>query len=343
MSYRAQRVSTDRKQAFTLVELLVVIAIIGVLVSLLLPAVQQAREAARRMQCSNNCKQLGLAFHNYHDTFRSFPFSWNFTTDMNASSWGTQLLPFMEQGNLADRIDPKVPSFNEAASMGFPSASVTSNLAAIATPVEMFMCPSATEAETHEYKIPQGAMASGIPPMDLTWKASRSDYIVTSGVFGDFSTLAYSGVGQSDRSGALTNTGYGAASKASRMADILDGTSNTFLVGERLGGSNVYKKRQIDPTLTSQLGSTQGGAWADVLNGEHWVAGSLYDGSYTSSGGPCPINCSNMRSHGFFSFHPGGAEFLMGDGSVQFVSSNVSAHTFASQITAKNGEVIANN
>ncbi|PQO37195.1 DUF1559 domain-containing protein [Bremerella cremea] len=343
MSSPARRVATDRKQAFTLVELLVVIAIIGVLISLLLPAVQQAREAARRMQCSNNCKQLGLAFHNYHDTFGSFPFSWNFTADMNASSWGIQILPFLEQGNLSDAIDPKVPAFNEATSLGYPAASVNSNMAAIATPVNVFMCPSAPEAEKHDYLIPQGAMASGIPPLDLTWTAARSDYSATSGVFGDFSTLAYSGVGQSDRSGALVNTGYGAAGKASRMADIQDGTSNTYLIGERLGGSNVYKKRQIDATLTSLLGSTQGGAWGDVLNGEQWVKGSLYDGSYTSGGGPCAINCSNIRSRGFLSMHPGGAEFLMADGSAQFISSNVAAHTFASQITAKNGEVIANN
>ncbi|PQO45300.1 DUF1559 domain-containing protein [Blastopirellula marina] len=337
----ARAVPLSSRRAFTLVELLVVIAIIGVLVALLLPAVQQAREAARRMQCSNNNKQLGLAFHNYHGTFNSFPFSWNITTDLNGSNWPIQLLPFLEQSALSNQIDSRVPAFNEASSLGFPAAAVDANLAAIKTPLPMFMCPSCPEKELHDYKVPQGALSSGVPPTDLSWTSARSDYCAVSGVFKDFATLAYAGASSTSRSGALKQTGYGGESTATRLADITDGTSNTFLIGERVGGSNVYRKRVVDTTLTQNLGPTQGGGWGDVLIGEHWVAGTLYDGSYTSDGGPCAINCSNLRTHGFMSFHPGGAMFLMCDGSVQFNSSTVAAHTFASRITRANGEVIS--
>jgi len=108
-----------RRGAFTLVELLVVIAIIGILVALLLPAIQAAREAARRSQCSNNVKQLGLALHNYHDTYSSFPFSWMADLSrpplMNAQVWGVRILPFMEESALYDQYDNNVAAVNEMA------------------------------------------------------------------------------------------------------------------------------------------------------------------------------------------------------------------------------------
>lgn len=332
--------SVDRRNGFTLVELLVVIAIIGVLIALLLPAVQQAREAARRMQCSNNLKQLGLAFHNYHGTYQCFPFGWNITGDLNGSGWPFQLLPYLEQTALNDKWDSRVPAMDQAASIGYPAAAAAANLEVIKTPIGAFMCPSAAADTIHDYGVPTGSLSAGVPPVDLSWTAARSDYTATSGIRGDFATLAYAANPASSRGGVLWQTGYGGKSSCPRMADISDGTSNTFLVGERLGGSNVYKLRKIDPTLTAAAGPAQGGAWGDILTGEHWAQGSLYDGSFTGSGGPCIINCSNGRSVGYFAFHPGGANFLMCDGSVRFIPSTISAYTFASLVTLSNGEVI---
>ncbi|MFI4873820.1 MAG: DUF1559 domain-containing protein [Blastopirellula sp. JB062] len=340
MSHHRASASVDRRNAFTLVELLVVIAIIGVLIALLLPAVQQAREAARRMQCTNNLKQQGLAFHNYHGALGCFPFGWNVTDDLNGSCWGVQLLPYLEQTALANLWDPRVPAIEEGAAIGFPAAAVATNLEVIATPIDAFMCPSAAEDELHDYGVDADSLSPGVPPLALSWTAARSDYIATTGIRGDYADLAYVSHPANSKSGVLWQTGYGGKDSCPRIADILDGTSNTFLVGERLGGSNVYAKRKVDSTLTAAAGPAQGGGWGDFLNGEHWAQGSLYDGSFTGSGGPCMINCSNGRSVGYYSFHPGGANFLMCDGSVQFISSTISPYAFASLLTRNNGEVI---
>ncbi len=120
------------------------------------------------------------------------------------------------------------------------------------------------------------------------------------------------------------------------MADITDGTSNTFLFGERLGGATIYQGRT---PMSSPFGGVNGGGWADFLNGEHWPNGSLYDGTPGPDGGPCIINCTNLRSAGFYAMHPGGCQFAMCDGSVQFIVGTVNPHTFASMLTRQKGEM----
>ncbi|WP_240928288.1 DUF1559 domain-containing protein [Thalassoroseus pseudoceratinae] len=321
------------RRGFTLIELLVVIAIIAILIALLLPAVQQAREAARRTQCKNNMKQLGLALHQYHDTYNKFPFSYMLGDDLNVSSFGVQILPFIEQGNLWNRWDSRVPAFNEASSAGFPAAAVDQNLEVIATPIDAFMCPSTPGEEVHDYSLPANAGGSGVPPFDLTWTAARSDYCAASGVRGVFGDLAYAGNQGGQRGGIFAEP-----NECAQFRDVTDGTSNTILLGERVGGNVVYRNGQIDPSLTSSLGPSQGGAWGDFLLGEHWPEGSLTDG--TPGGGPCVINCTNMRSTGFMSFHPGGAQFLLADGSVKFLSENIDLATLAGLITRGKGEVL---
>lgn len=327
-------------KGFTLIELLVVIAIIAILIALLLPAVQQAREAARRSTCKNNLKQVGLAFHNYHDTHRCFPFAWfvdpSDPTSPKASVYGIMLLPYLDQAPLYNNWNSSYPAFDQLAPF---VPAVAQNLTVVATPLPVFMCPSTPEAPKHNYDLTN----SGFP---LTYTAARTDYCPALGVVGDYSTIAYTGhPSPGDRAGMLNLVGFDPTDPTNmdtitRMRDIVDGTSNTFLLGERVGGTNIYNRQQVNSALTTLYGSDNGGAWGDPLNGEHWYKGSLRDGTDGGSGGPCAINCTNARSFGFLSFHVGGAHFLMGDGAVRFISENVDAYVFASITTRAGGEVV---
>lgn len=337
--------------AFTLVELLVVIAIIGILIALLLPAVQAAREAARRTQCANNLKQLGLALHNYHDAHRAFPFAWmldlpnppNFT-GINFQSWGVLILPFIEQTALAQQYDYRVPTFDQAAALGFNAQAVQRNLAVIRTVLPTFICPSVPG--TGESRIYQGRLsAQAFGQFTATFRAAPNDYCVTTGVTDPFASIAYagapSGVG-TQREGALRFVGFHPmllrpSRGSTSMADITDGTSNTSLLGERTGGGTIYRRTiPLTTSLYTNLGGLNGGGWGDILNGEHWIQGVLFDGpdpNVPNAGGPCAINCSNLRMGSFHSFHPGGCHFLLADASVRFVSETISPFALASLIT----------
>lgn len=195
---------------FTLVELLVVIAIIGILIALLLPAVQAAREAARRAQCTNNLKQFGLALHNYHDTYNCFPMGWMIEDDLGGyiSGWGWQvfLLPFIEQGALYDTIDPNHLDLYDV----YTDTSGTPEFRSILrTDIEGTRCPS------DDTKSPN-------PNRDLHgYDVATSNYVCSKGFFNP------SGWTSRNNNGVL----YGLS--AIKFRDIKDGTSQTFAVGER--------------------------------------------------------------------------------------------------------------
>ncbi len=196
------------RRGFTLVELLVVIAIIGILIALLLPAVQAAREAARRMQCSNNLKQLGLAMHNYHDTYKCFPPGFMVVNEVGQINggwaWGVFLMPFIEQSPLQDELSVTKYSLNE----------VTSDPALmpmLQTQLNVFKCPTSTVEPLREYLGGTGIMVS------------TANYLCCRGFF------RYSGQTHLTK----PNDGVFYGESAVRFADITDGTSNTVAIGER--------------------------------------------------------------------------------------------------------------
>ena len=324
---------TRRKRGFTLIELLVVIAIIAILIALLLPAVQQAREAARRTQCKNNLKQLALAVHNYHDTANTFPPGYIFAPPNHVTrNVLTSILPYIEQANLFQSIDQNVPMF--AGPTGYDPVIHAKNVALAATIIPAFLCASSVGNQTDDYLYPRGAFPGGWPSTNCTWKGGRTDYGGTTGIRAAFGDIAYNFNQGGDRNGVFRQAGV--SGSRSSMRDITDGTSNTFLFGERTGGVKLYYKSKV-ANLPAILGATNGGSWSDALVFEHWLQGSLYDG--TGNGGPCAM-CTNIRGNGFHSFHTGGCQFAMADGAVRFVSENVAQVTFASLVTMGKGEIV---
>ena len=300
----AKRSSSIRK-AFTLVELLVVIAIIGILVGLLLPAVQAAREAARRMQCSNNLKQFGLAFHNYHDTMRNFPASMYFQTPWLTArgnrpqrapgwTWSTMILPYIEQGALYQQFDLKssaVLAIHQPLLInGFPSA----------------RCPSSPQFQYIEV----GPAANPVSLYPPNYRFAPTNYVVCSSSFSG---------GQYYDSPAAQKNGAIYEDSKTRMGDISDGTSNTFLVGE----TKYYGNGQpAGPTGTFY--------WDPSLYARVQAGISTADGpECMGRGGQVRLNPPILNANpvdlrnAFSSKHTGGAQFVFADGSVHFISETV--------------------
>jgi prepilin-type N-terminal cleavage/methylation domain-containing protein/prepilin-type processing-associated H-X9-DG protein len=272
------------RKAFTLVELLVVIAIIGILVALLLPAVQAAREAARRMQCSNNLKQLGLAVHNYHDSYKVFPPQMlNISTNNDRRwGWGSVILPFVEQSALHDLIRPNGGQQIPVASTQYNGALLLQNRVAV------YVCPSDGNLITNQFH--PSVNASNNPN---NWYA-KSNYVCNQQV------MRYRA---------------GFAGECFRMSDITDGTTNTLLIGERR--LNVNRPNRFPGGII--WGTAQGtGDSANVFHAAHPMNTRSNNNDFDADG-----NDTQRYRFAVSSQHPGGAQFAMTDGSVRFVSQTI--------------------
>jgi len=313
-----------KRQGFTLVELLVVIAIIGVMVGLLLPAVQAAREAARRMQCGNNLKQLTLAMHNYESSYKTLPPS-RITTGESRHSWSSFMLPFIEQGSVYDIYNFNVRWFRPE---NYPATSTT---------VSSFICPSTPSTRMIPNATAQAAHVV-VPPGGF----GPSDYSSTNEIRRSF----FEANGLPFPPGILRGSpGAMDRNRPTRFADILDGLSNTMMFAERCGRPEIYVARKR-PTGVVVV---DGWGWADYDNTSGSVNGASLDGTLLNStassapfattiNGPCAVNCTNNSE--YYSFHPGGINMSLVDGSVRFLSDSVSAQILGAVVTRAGGEVI---
>ena len=296
------------QRAFTLVELLVVIAIIGVLVALLLPAVQQAREAARRAQCKNNLNQIGRALHNYHQTFGMFPMGYLSGNGSSSDTslylgwgWSSFLLPYLDKQSMYDDLNVGNTRLD-------PCANVVHRRLG-KTKLGVFRCPSDTGADVNnQYRLQKlGGSCS-----DSDVEMATSNYLGCLGTkFIGFNSKPVPG-----------DTGNGIFRRVSstRIADVTDGTSFTIAVGEREAGRSISN---VPPFHTGGL----------------WVGKSPYNGSNQNpdeqrdslvmttqhAEGAESRRINGFNSKAYSSLHDGGAQFLFADGSVRFLSENVNS------------------
>ncbi|MEO8270470.1 MAG: DUF1559 domain-containing protein, partial [Aureliella sp.] len=306
---------TRKTQAFTLVELLVVIAIIGILVGLLLPAVQAAREAARRMQCSNNLKQIGLAVHNYESTYKRLPTSGQgLIPGTSPSGWVGQyfvrpstfanLLPYLEQAAVSNQIDQNL-HYNEGAN----------NIAICKSLIPAYLCPS-TPSSVRPDRDSAGYAA-------IDYGATLHTNINPDTGLPDSATM---------KPGALNWMWP-------KMSEVIDGTSNTIAIAEDSGRNDGMKSLYDDPF---EIGTKRKHwRWAEPDN----AFGVSFTPNFhlTPLGGPAEcrwieMNCGTNDE--IFAFHKGGALAVYTDGHVQFLPSSMSARVLRWTVTKAEAEVL---
>ena len=307
------------KRGFTLVELLVVIAIIGILIGMLLPAVQQVREAARRISCANNLKQIGLAMHNYESAFQHFPTGgvWKGPNGLprgnrpergNGWAWSTFILSFMEQNNIFDGLELSA-RMSEAPNRQLVSSIFGSQI-----------CPSAAKQPSH-FKIGNGSETFAMHDPGI----AATNYVACAGAF---VAGAYY-----DRPSDRKNGVY-AEESATTFGDITDGSSNTILAGEAIfygiGQSRGPGAFFWDPRWYGGCRHNAGGR-ADAPESLMRIGQRRIN--------PPEISSNSVKRNAFASYHPGGATFALADGSVHFIAETI-GNNETSYNQFSNGQVL---
>jgi prepilin-type N-terminal cleavage/methylation domain-containing protein/prepilin-type processing-associated H-X9-DG protein len=342
--------SRTETNGFTLIELLVVIAIISVLIALLLPAVQSAREAARRAGCVNNMKQIGLALHNYHDNMNVFPPGYVSSIDrtilnpcnLDAENqhgvdlgtgwaWGSMILPQLEQ-------QPLYNSINFNLSVAFKANDTVS-----LTPLSVYLCPSDPgPSVVPVFEDPPDPNNPGsYNGSHIVDTVSRGNYV---GMWGLGELCAQSGANDSPNNNGLGPQGQHAGifyrNSATSVAAVTDGTSNTIMVGER--SHNLSYVTWVARSIDGWLGKTspiEGGT--DRFNPSPEECWTQIMGPVGLEDGLRTINNPEAHVEDYWSMHPGGANMLFADGSVHFLKATISPIPWRAMATRAYGEIIS--